>query len=513
VSGVIVDTPSGKLQGLEKRGVVQFRGVRYARAERFRPPANVEPWTGVLEATAFGPTAPQNPAPLGGVFGDRPGGGDEDCLFLNVFRPVADAAAPRPVMVWIHGGAFVSGSGSVPWYDGGPLALRGDVIVVTINYRLGALGFLHLGHLDPAFAGSGANGIRDQVAALAWVRDNIAAFGGDPGNVTIFGESAGGMSIGTLLGTPAASGLFHKAIAQSGACAHVHTASAAEWVTEQFLAKLGLSPTALDGVLAAPVDAVLAAQQAVQTDMEERAGRAETAVGAPPVGRLTFQPVIDGTVLPAAPLDAVAAGHAAGVPLVTGTTADEWNLFQLRSRIAGQLTPEQARRRAALVVGDDRADDVLDAYRAARPSADPDGLLCALMTDHVFRIPAIRMAEAHVPHAPRTSMYRFDYASPNFGAVHGIDVPFAFDNLHRAEILLSGLDDGALRLAARTAGAWASVANTGSPEHEDLAWPAYAPDERLTCRLDRQPEVLADPEGEIRRMWDELAPAPIVARP
>jgi para-nitrobenzyl esterase len=512
---VIVDTPSGKLQGLEKRGVVQFRGVRYARAERFRPPTIVEPWSGVLDATAFGPTAPQNAAPLGGLFGDRPAGGDEDCLFLNVFRPAEDAAEPRPVLVWIHGGAFVSGAGSVPWYDGGPLALRGDAIVVTINYRLGALGFLHLGHLDRAFAGSGANGIRDQVAALTWVRDNIAAFGGDPGNVTVFGESAGGMSIGTLLGTPAAAGLFHRAIAQSGACAHVHDAAGAEWVTERFLAALGLSPTAVDGVLAAPVDAVLAAQLAVQTDLEAQASRAETAAGAPPVGRLTFQPVVDGTVLPTAPLDAVAAGHAAGVPLVTGTTADEWNLFQLRSRVAGSLTPEQARRRAALVVGDDRVDDVLDAYRAARPSADPDGLLCALMTDHVFRIPAIRLAEAHVPHAPRVSMYRFDYASPNFGAVHGIDVPFAFDNLHRngVEVLLSGLDDGARRLAARTAGAWASVARTGSPEHDDLTWPAYDLDQRLTCRLDREPEVIADPEGEIRRLWDELAPAAVPAQP
>ncbi|HEY2997331.1 MAG TPA: carboxylesterase family protein [Acidimicrobiales bacterium] len=507
---MIVDTPSGRIQGLEKHGVRQFRGIPFARAERFRAPERVAPWADVHDGTTFGPVAPQNPSPTEALYGGRPSAWDEDCLVLNVFTPDGDLDAARPVMVWIHGGGFTGGSGRIPWYDGTRLAAGQDVVVVTINYRLGALGFLHLAHLDPAFAGSGANGIRDQVMALEWVRDNVAALGGDPGNVTVFGESAGGMSIGTLMGTPAAAGLFRGAIAQSGACAHVHDPDVGAWVTDRLLAALDLGPAAVDGLLSAPVDAILAAQLAV----DDSAQGAKRSAEGPPVGRLTFQPVVDGTVLPRPPLETVRAGSAAGVHLVTGSTADEWNLFHLRSRVAGSLTPEQARRRLGGVAGD-RVDDVLDAYRAARPDADPDGLVCAVMTDEVFRIPAVRLAEAHLPHAPRVSMYRFDHASPTFGACHGIDVPFVFDNLERGgvEVLLGGLDDRTRRLAANTAAAWAGAARTGSPAHGGLAWPAYEAGDRLTLRLDREPGVVADPDADIRRLWEELAPVAGAARP
>lgn len=504
---VIVDTTAGKVQGLEKRGILQFRGIPYARADRFAAPQPVEPWVGVRDATSFGLIAPQNPSPTEAMLGgqDRPSG--EDCLALNVFTPAADDGA-RPVMVWIHGGAFVAGSGSIVWYDGSQLARR-DVVVVTINYRLGALGFLHLGHLDPAFAGSGANGIRDQVAALEWVRDNIAGFGGDPGNVTIFGESAGGMSVGTLLGTPSAAGLFHRAVAQSGAAAHTHDADTAAWVTDAFLGALDLSPASAEALLELPVEEVLRAQAAAET-LVQTPGRDE----GPPVGALAFQPVVDGAVLPQSPLAAVQAGSAAGVHLVAGTTADEWNLFHLRERLSGStLTDEQLVRRVGRLVGDDRAADVIDAYRRARPHADPDGIACAVMTDHVFRQPAIRLAEAQAPHAPRVSMYRFDLPSTAMGgalgACHAIEVPFVFDNLDRGgvDLLLGGVDDGARGLARRVADAWTSTARTGDPSHDDLDWPAYDPGERLTCVLDRSVQVVADPEPEIRALWDELAPA------
>ena len=504
---MILDTPSGKLQGLEKRGVLQFRGIPYARAERFRAPERVAPWSGVRGATEFGSVAPQ-PATVAGAFGaGRPGGEDEDCLVLNVFTPAHDLDAARPVMVWIHGGGFTGGSGSVPWYDGTRLAADGDTVVVTVNYRLGALGFLHLAHLHPDLAGSGANGIRDQVMALEWVCDNIAAFGGDPGRVTIFGESAGGMSVGTLLGTPAAAGLFHGAIAQSGACANVSSVEAATALTDRFLAALGVPVGDLDALLAAPVGAVLEAQVAV----DPRATASARPADGVRVGLLSYQPVVDGTVLPRPPLDAVRAGSAAGVPLVVGSTADEWNLFHLQSRMKGPLDEERARRRLAGVVGADRVADVWDAYRLARPGADPDDVVCAVMTDAVFRIPAVRLAEAQLPHAPRVSMYRFDYASPGLGACHGIDVPFVFDNLDHTgvDIFLSGsdgLDEEAYRLAGRASRAWTTMARTGSPEHDELAWPAYDLDERRTARLDREPEVVADPDGELRRMWDELVP-------
>jgi para-nitrobenzyl esterase len=503
---VIVDTTTGKVQGLEKRGVQQFRGIPYARAERFRAPEPLEPWAGVRDGTEFGLIAPQNPSPTEALLGaqDRPSG--EDCLVLNVFTPAADDAA-RPVMVWVHGGAFVAGSGNVPWYDGSNLARTGDVVVVSINYRLGALGFLHLGHLDGTLAGSGANGIRDQVAALRWVRDNIAGFGGDPGRVTIFGESAGGMSVGTLLGTPGAAGLFHGAIAQSGAGHHNHRPDVAEWVTERFLAALGLSPTSVDGALAAPVEDVLRAQSAVEQQVQTDHARE----GGPAVGALTFQPVADGAVLPAPAIEGVRAGSAAGVPLIAGTTADEWNMFHLRVRMAGALSEDQVRRRLGRLVGEDRVGDVLDVYRRARPDADPDGLLCAAMTDHVFRIPAIRLAEAQLAHTAQVSMYRFDLPSTAMdgalGACHAIEIPFVFDNLDRGgvDMLLGGLDDGSHALAAAASRAWLAFARTSSPAHDGVAWPAYDAHRRATCLLDRTTAVVDDPEAEIRELWDELA--------
>ncbi|MFP3901920.1 MAG: carboxylesterase/lipase family protein [Acidimicrobiia bacterium] len=502
---MIVETTAGKVRGFEKQGVLQFRGIPYATAERFRPAVPPAPWDGVHEATEYGPIAPQNPSPLESMLGAQSQAGSEDCLVLNVFTPGVDGS--RPVMVWIHGGAFVAGSGHVPWYNGANLARRGDVVVVTINYRLGALGFLHLGHLDPAFAGSGAQGIGDQVAALRWVRDNIAAFGGDAGNLTIFGESAGAMSVGTLLATPAAEGLFHRAIAQSGAIDHTHRPEVAEWVTDRFLAAAGLGADSVEGLLDLPVDEILRAQSVVETEVQQDHSRVE----GPGVGALTFQPVADGAIVPPAPLEAVRAGSAAGVPVIAGTNAHEWNLFHFQARAAGTLDEARLARRLERVVGRDRVGDVLDVYRSARPGAGPDDLLCALMTDRVFRVPAIRLAEAQRPHAPRVSMYRFDRGTSAFdgalGACHAIEIPFVFDNLHRGgvEMFLGGLGEETRRLARRTSAAWTTMARTGRPEHDDLAWPAYDLERRATLLLDHTPTVAEDPDAEVRAMWDELA--------
>jgi para-nitrobenzyl esterase len=508
VRRVIVDTLTGKVQGLERRGAHQFRGIPYARADRFRPPSPAEPWAGVRQATAFGPIAPQNPSATESFLGARRRPSSEDCLFLNVFTP-GPGDPVRPVMVWIHGGGFTAGSSDVVWYDGSTLARTGDVVVVTINYRLGALGFLHLDHLDRAFAGSGVNGLRDQIAALSWVRDNIAGFGGDPGNVTVFGESAGGMSVGALLGSPAGAGLFHRAIAQSGAAAHVHAPATAERVTDAVVGALGAPAEALDALLAASVADLLRAQAAVDDPLNP-AVRSDGGVA---VGVLTFQPVVGGDVLPQPPLAAVRAGSAAGVPLVAGTTADEWNLFHLPARIAGALDADGLRRKVGRFAPADRVDDLIDAYRRARPSADPDGLLCAAMTDMVFRHPATQLAEAHVAHTPDVAMYRFDRPSTAMGGVlgacHAIDVPFVFDNLDRGgvDVLLGGLDDDTLRLGARTSAAWAAMAHTGAPVTDDLRWPAYDLDRRATCVLDRTTHVDDDPEPELRVLWEELRPA------
>src|SRR5262245_31230804 len=309
-------TAQGLVEGSERDGILRFAGIPFAApttgGRRYRPPEPHESWEGVRSATACGPTAPQIDA-MAAMFGAQPEPQDEACLYLNVFTPAVDDAR-RPVMVWIHGGAFVLGSGSGPGYDGSSLARRGDVVVVSINYRLGALGFLHLAELSGDYASSGNLGILDQIAALEWVRDNIAAFGGDPDNVTIFGESAGGMSVGTLLGTPAARGLFHKAIPQSGAAHNASPAAHASEVTAQFLQAASLG--GLDDLLGLPVEAVVAAQQ-------EFSNRFFTSIEAQlaPGGtvRLPFQPVVDGQMLDRRPIDNVARGNAAGVPVLIGT--------------------------------------------------------------------------------------------------------------------------------------------------------------------------------------------------
>ena len=237
----IANTAQGQVEGSERDGVLRFAGIPFAKPPvgdlRFRPPQPADPWDGVRPATAFGDTCMQSASPIDALFGGQPEPTSEDCLYLNVWTPALDGAE-RPVMVWIHGGAFMMGSGSSAMYDGASFARRGDVVFVSLNYRLAELGFSQLAHLDESYAGSGNCGILDQVAALEWVRDNIAGFGGDPGNVTIFGESAGGMSVGTLLGTPAAAGLFHKAIPQSGAAHNTVAAKVAAEVTDDLMTRL-----------------------------------------------------------------------------------------------------------------------------------------------------------------------------------------------------------------------------------------------------------------------------------
>ena len=491
---MIANTPRGKVQGIDKAGVLQFRGIRFATAERFRPPVAVEGWDGVLEATGFGPIAPQNPSPLETMLGAGEMASGEDCLSLNVYTSSLDGA--RPVMVWIHGGGFTAGAGSTPWYAGNNLASKGDVVVVTINYRLGAFGFMHL----DAFPGSGNSGILDQVAALEWVRDNISAFGGDPGNVTIFGESAGGMSVGTLLGTPAARGLFHHAVPQSGAANNIATIDSAQRVTDEMLRQLGLRHDQQEALLDLDVAAILQAQQTVGTELLSGGNMF-----------LPFCPVADGVVLTEQPLAAVRGGAAADVDVLIGTTADEWNLFHVLRREPGGMTDEQLHRRVARVITDTRADEVIDVYRTARPGATNDDIFCAIGTDMVFRIPAIRLAEAQATHRDTTRMYLLDYKSSAFdgalGACHAIDIPFVFDNVDRGgvQMLLGGVDDQARELAAATSRAWTTFARTGSPEHDGLPpWPTYSPGRRAVMELGRTRAVLHDPGAAERLLWETL---------
>jgi para-nitrobenzyl esterase len=481
----IVATRSGKVEGFERDGVQVFRGIPYAAPpvgpRRWQPPVREDAWEGTRDATSFSPQSAQTEFSLTKIMGQKQPPYSEDSLYLNVWTPGCDDAR-RPVMVWIHGGAFVWGAGDTPWYDGTKFALHGDVVVVTINYRLNAFGFLHLADLfGERFAGSGNAGILDQVAALEWVRECIASFGGDPGRVTIFGESAGAASVATLLGTPAARGLFGGAIPQSGAASWMATRERATTVATDLVAKLGVGSD-VDALLAAPTDVVLAALPAFRED------------GA---AALPFQPVVDGTVLPDPPLAAIAGGNAAGVRVLTGTNADEMTLFTIADPAVASLDEAAVRARMHSAFGDPGV-KVFESYRALRPEMSPPELWTQLATDGVFRIPAIRLLEAQRAHAPAWS-YFFSFASPVFGGVlrstHALEIPFVFDNLDRggAEMLTgSGTERQAIADAMHRA--WIAFARDGDPNHAGLPeWPQYDLDRRATMRFDVTCELLEDP--------------------
>jgi para-nitrobenzyl esterase len=348
----IVDTKYGRLEGIRREGDVAFLGIPFGAPpvgeRRFRAPEPPASWAGVRKATAWGFACPQGSHPIPGFAASGPQ--DEDCLYLNVYTPAADSQR-RPVMFWIHGGAFTHGTGAEPLFDGGPLARRGDVVVVTINYRLGALGYLYLGDHLPG-AGLTANaGQLDQIAALQWVHDNIEAFGGDPGNVTIFGESAGAGAIGALLGMPAATGLFHRAILESGTGRATPIETSVK-VTDLVLETLGIDRRRAADLRTVPVASIIEAQGAV-------AGRA---------GGPAFGPVLDGTTIPERPIDAVRRGASASVPVLVGTNRDEVKLFAASTR-REPIDDDQLAKSVSIALGnldDGKSRALIEVYRRSR---------------------------------------------------------------------------------------------------------------------------------------------------
>ena len=362
----IANTRYGQLEGVGEDGLSVFRGVPFAAPPvgdlRFRAPRPPEAWDGVRDATEFASMSMQTFTPGIELLGAWEGPVGEDCLTLNVWTPGLDDAA-RPVMVWIHGGGFSGGSGSTPIYDGRRLAQRGDVVVVTINYRLGALGsFYNPALTDGDDPHSGNYGMRDQVAALEWVRDHIAGFGGDPNNVTIFGESAGGMSVGVLLGAAEAEGLFHRAIPQSGAGHHSLPVDMATEVGRRFCAVLEVNPEDAATLRSIPVQDVLDAQNALMADPETSAL----------TGRflMAFSPVVEGGFLETLPIDAVRNGRSKDVDLLCGTIEDEWTLLAALGGV-NELDEAGARGALAVTAGDaDTANRLYDHYRDARAARD-----------------------------------------------------------------------------------------------------------------------------------------------
>jgi para-nitrobenzyl esterase len=486
----IAATRSGKIEGVEKNAVLAFRGIPFAAppvgARRFLPPVREEAWDGVRDATKFGPESAQADTAIARMLGSNAAQSSEDSLYLNVWTPACDDAA-RPVMVWIHGGAYVFGSGAVPWYNGTRFVQHGDVVVVTINYRLGPFGFLHLAdEFGPELAGSGNAGILDQIAALEWVRDCIGAFGGNPDDVTVFGESAGANSVATMLAMPAARGLFRKAVAQSAAGAWVSTRERAATVSRRMLEKLGVGAHDLDALRAVPKERLFAVSPDLRDEVEEG------------IAGLPWQPVIDDHALFELPRDAVAAGSAAGVHLLTGTNEHEMTLFQILDPSLADLDDEQMVER--LRPWAPNPEGLLRAYRAASPDASPQEIWLALATDGVFRIPAIRLAEAQLAHGP-TWMYRFSWETPAFGgalrSTHALEIPFVFDNLDRNTEAVTGNGPERQGIADVMHRAWISFARTGDP-----GWPAYDTTRRATMRFDVDTVLVDDPEGTQRAAWE-----------
>lgn len=493
-------TTHGDVAGTERDGILRFAGIPFAAPPvgdlRFALPVPAEPWSGVRDASESGHVAPQTAGTIEALAGVGAPDWREDCLTLNVFTPGLDGA--RPVMVWIHGGGFTGGAGSIPWYDGTQLARRGDVVVVTVNYRLGAFGWLHTAHLPDGVPGSGNAGLADQVAALRWVADNVAAFGGDPARVTIFGESAGAMSVATLMGTPSAAGLFSGAIAQSGAAHNVWDPEGPIEVTDRICAELGVDSVA--GLRAVDAAALLDAQSKVATELTvERAQRPRGDV----LG-LPFGPVLDGVVLDRRPIDAIRDGSAADVALLCGTTRDEWRLFGMMLRSVED--EETLLRRLGRMVEDPHT--MASVYRQSHDDASHDALWDAIMTDRVFRIPAIRLAEAQAAHQPdATFMYRFDWASTAFdgrlGSCHALEIPFVFDNLDGPGVRMFTGEEPPQSLADAMSEAWVAFANTRNPFHAGLPeWPTYDTTGRATLHFDVECHLAHDPGAEVRAAWD-----------
>jgi len=503
----VVEIASGKLRGAVAGGIHAFKGIPYGAAtggaNRFRPPQPVAPWAGTRDALDYRGRAPQSPAQakrrseMDGILGPLDTTPEtEDCLSLNVWTPGLDGK--RPVMVWLHGGAFAYGSGNRAVTEGANLARRGDVVVVSVNHRLNICGYLHLEDIGGArFAGSGNAGSLDMIAALEWIRDNIARFGGDPACVTIFGESGGGGKVSALLVMPAAKGLFHRAAIQSGAAVRFTTRERANALADAVAKRLGGVDKLADVPLAALLGAIIPASKA--------AG----ARAYPLLDRYDFGPVVDGMVVAQHPAEPSTSPLGDAVPLMIGGTAREASLFLDDDAVWHRtLTEEQLRERVAAVAGPDTA-AALALYSERMPGTSPADRLIAALTGSNFSVRTWLYAERRAARGGAPIYhYSLEWASPfaggRMGAHHAMDLPFVFDT---TEVPLSTKGaDGAPELAAAMSASWAAFARTGSPANPAIpAWPAYTPATRATMLFDARCRAVDDPLREARELWSRVA--------
>lgn len=503
----VVEVTSGHLAGRREDGVWVFAGVPYGAPpkghRRWRPAKPPRPWTGVRQAVEPGPVAPQTPPAPGTVLPGDPTDQDEDCLTLNLWTPGIDDGR-RPVMVWVHGGGFSTGTGASFLYRGGALARRGDVVVVTCNYRLGALGFLaHPALADPQSGSVGNYGLMDQLAVLRWVKAHVSSFGGDPENVTIFGESAGGMSVACLLATPSAQGLFRRAVIQSGP-PYTHSMVRAEEAAEELARRLGLPGVSRQALEAVPAQALVE----VQAQMQAQTPRA----GELP---LPFLPTVDGQFLPEPPLQGMGRKRGGHVEVVIGTNRDEMAFFGLGQRqLMGidQLGVERWVQRSAPGV---EPFEVVETYRAARAerglSVDPWHLWVAISTDIVFRWPSTRFANGHRRSQGQTFVYLFTWETPAFGGIlgscHALEIPFVFGSYNRSAVraFVGGGQPGAQEVSAAMQDAWLAFAREGWPSHQGIGvWDRWEHTERPTMVFARGGTLRRGTEDPELEVWSDL---------
>lgn len=504
-SHAVVETAAGKVRGFTRNGIVTFRGIPYGAstesARRFLPPVKAAPWTGVRSTMFWGPVSPQSVGPPSSdenawFWEADDGRQSEDCLRLNVWTPALKDNRKRPVMVWFHGGGFTIGSSQQEhFYDGENMSRRGDVVVVSVNHRLGIAGFLNLAEYGSKYAESANVGILDLVASLEWVHDNIAGFGGDASNVTIFGQSGGGGKVSCLMAMPGAKGLFHKAVVQSGSSLRMQAAESSARLSATLLAELGLSAGQVDRIQTLPMSRI--------TEAGAAAGRANAGAGrggAAGGGRAGWSPSVDGRVLPTHPFDPVAPSVSSTVPMLVGTVMNESSPSHFNPKLEA-MTEDEMNAQVAERFGD-RSAAIVAAYRRAHPSVKPVEILSLISSS---RANAVTQAErkSALGAAP-VYMYWFCWHTPIFDgrprAFHGSELSFVFYNAHTYGANLTGGGLEAIALAGKMCDAWTAFARTGNPNHKGLpVWPAFTAERGETMIFNTKCEVRDDPDRQERK--------------
>jgi para-nitrobenzyl esterase len=499
----IVTTKSGKLEGADKKGLYVFKGIPFTAPPvgklRWMPPQPVKPWSGVRPAKEFGAVCPQPVMPGGTAIGTPSFAGQsqsEDCLSLNIWTPGLDDAK-RPVLFWIHGGGFYIGSGTEGFMEEGVLARRGNVVVVSINYRLGAFGFINLKEITGGkIPATGNEGILDQIAALEWIQENIAAFGGDPGNITASGFSAGGMSVGILLAMPQAKGKFHKALNRSGVGNVVTPMDESIAISEQQLKIWGVKAKDTDAIRALSTQQILEGQNILINQMRAATGKVTP-----------FQPVQDGHDLPEMPMSAIKKGSGKQIPTMAGTTLDELKMMMVTNPDTKNMDEAGLVKKLQGMVPADFVPGLIQAYKEALKkrgeNVTPAGIMGSINTDLMMRIPTLRLVEMQRDNGAPAYNYLFTHKCPAMGgvlgAMHGLDNPFLFGALTPE---FTGKDDELENTALKIQDSAIAFMKTGDPSCKSAGkWPVYG-QKRMTMVWDRNSRVEAAPYEPERAAWD-----------